>query len=392
MKGWRKSTLGELTDNFDALRIPVKEHDRKPGPYPYYGASGIADYIDRYIFEGEYLLVAEDGENLRTCRTPIAFLASGKFWVNNHAHVLRGKQGVADTRFLMYALWATDITGYLTGSTMPKLTQANMDRIQLTIPPLSEQRAIAHILGTLDDKIELNRKMNQTLEALAQTEFKRMMGESAGREVVLGEICEVAIGGDWGEDEPSDDSVETICLRGVDLEHLRKTGYADAPRRWVKQSKLLPRRLDERDVLVAASGLGPTGRSLWACVELEKVFGMPVTYSNFCKRFRCRTPPIAAFVDRHLHYMRQTGEIWDYVNGTSIPNLDAKGLLTSHRLILPPEAALHRFYTFIKQITQKLYSKESRTLAALRDALLPKLISGEIRVRDAERFLKERGL
>ena len=168
---WTESLLGELTDNFDAIRVPVKQADRRPGPYPYYGASGIVDHIDDYLFNGKYLLIAEDGENLRTRNTPIAFLANGKFWVNNHAHIVRGNHK-ANTRYLMYALSELDVSGYLTGSTMPKLTQGNMNRIRLATPSLPEQRAIAHILSTLDDKIELNRRMNETLEAMARALFK----------------------------------------------------------------------------------------------------------------------------------------------------------------------------------------------------------------------------
>ncbi len=168
---WQTCTLGELTDNFDAIRIPVKETDRGVGPYPYYGASGVVDHVDGFLFDGEYLLIAEDGENLRTRTTPIAFLANGKFWVNNHAHIVQGNSN-ADTRFLKYALSVLDISGYLTGSTMPKLTQGNMNRIPLLTPPLPKQRTIAYVLGTLDDKIELNRRMNETLEAMAMALFK----------------------------------------------------------------------------------------------------------------------------------------------------------------------------------------------------------------------------
>ena len=168
---WQTCTLGELTDNFDAIRIPVKETDRGVGPYPYYGASGVVDHVDGFLFDGEYLLIAEDGENLRTRTTPIAFLANGKFWVNNHAHIVQGNSN-ADTRFLKYALSVLDISGYLTGSTMPKLTQGNMNRIPLLTPPLPKQRTIAYVLGTLDDKIELNRRMNETLEAMARALFK----------------------------------------------------------------------------------------------------------------------------------------------------------------------------------------------------------------------------
>ena len=168
---WSERVLGELTDNFDSVRVPVKQADRVSGPYPYYGASGIVDHVDDYLLDGKYLLIAEDGENLRTRSTPIAFLAAGKFWVNNHAHVVRGNQK-ADTRFLMYALSKLDISGYLTGSTMPKLTQDSLNRICLWTPGLSEQRTIAHILGTLDDKMELSRRMNSTLDAMAWALYK----------------------------------------------------------------------------------------------------------------------------------------------------------------------------------------------------------------------------
>lgn len=168
---WPVLPLGELTENFDVRRIPVKEIDRKPGPYPYYGASGIVDRIDGYLFDGEYLLIGEDGENLRTRQTPIAFIATGKFWVNNHAHVFRGNLR-ADTRFLNYVLSQTDVSGYLTGSTMPKLTQGNLSRLPVIAPPLLEQKAIAGILGSLDDKIELNRRMNATLERMARALFQ----------------------------------------------------------------------------------------------------------------------------------------------------------------------------------------------------------------------------
>ena len=103
---WQVFTLGELTDNFDSLRIPVKQSDRRPGSYAYYGASGVVDHVNGFLFDGQYLLIAEDGENLKTRTTPIAFLANGKFWVNNHAHIVRSNSN-ADTRFLMYALAGT---------------------------------------------------------------------------------------------------------------------------------------------------------------------------------------------------------------------------------------------------------------------------------------------
>ena len=163
--------LENLVSIHDADRSPVKKSDREEGIYPYYGASGITDYVDDFIFDGDYVLLSEDGDNLRTRNTPIAFMARGKFWVNNHAHILKGKNG-NNTDFICYALQVADVNSYISGSTRPKITQRDMKNIPVYCPPIKEQKAIAHILGSLDDKIELNRQMNETLEAMAQALFK----------------------------------------------------------------------------------------------------------------------------------------------------------------------------------------------------------------------------
>ena len=99
---WIDTTIGDVIDIFDYKRIPLSGSQRKnrQGQYPYYGASGVIDYIDDYIFNGQYLLIAEDGENLNSRKLPVAFFAKGKFWVNNHAHIVRAKAGVADDHFI----------------------------------------------------------------------------------------------------------------------------------------------------------------------------------------------------------------------------------------------------------------------------------------------------
>ncbi|MBG0875053.1 restriction endonuclease subunit S [Burkholderia sp. 9777_1386] len=168
---WFQKPLGEVTFNHDGKRKPVKESERRKGPYPYYGASGIVDHVDGYLFEGRYLLIAEDGENLRTRQTPIAFMADGKFWVNNHAHIVTGN-GEVMTEYLQYFLQNADIQPYLTGAVMPKLTQGNLNRIPISYPDSKYQNSIIQVLGSLDKKINLNRRINQTLEAMAQAIFK----------------------------------------------------------------------------------------------------------------------------------------------------------------------------------------------------------------------------
>jgi type I restriction enzyme, S subunit len=109
--------------------------------------SGIIDSVDQYLFEGEFILIGEDGANLVSRSTPIAFLASGKFWVNNHAHVLRARTKTTNE----WVCWFTnmiDLTPFVTGSAQPKLTQANLNRICVPLPPLDEQHEIVYRIGT----------------------------------------------------------------------------------------------------------------------------------------------------------------------------------------------------------------------------------------------------
>jgi len=140
-KNWPVAPLGSLCINEDARRKPIKQSDRdgREGPYPYYGASGVIDSFDDYLFDGERLLVAEDGANLVARSSPIAFMARGRYWVNNHAHVLAASEG-ADLRFIERALELLDLEPYITGSAQPKLNQANLERIELPVPPLEMQR------------------------------------------------------------------------------------------------------------------------------------------------------------------------------------------------------------------------------------------------------------
>lgn len=171
---WTETTLGEVIDIFDHKRVPLSslERSKRQGQYPYYGASGIIDYIDDYIFDGRYLLVAEDGENLKSRNTPIAFFASGRFWVNNHAHIIRAKTGRADDYLLMSALQSSEILPYITGTAQPKLSQANLKIIRLRLPPLRVQRKIAAILSAYDDLIENGTRRIKILEEMAQAIYR----------------------------------------------------------------------------------------------------------------------------------------------------------------------------------------------------------------------------
>ena len=147
--GYAVVTLEDIAENCDSMRKPVTSGKREAGEYPYYGASGIVDYVKDYIFDGDYLLVSEDGANLLARSTPIAFSISGKNWVNNHAHVL--KFDCYETRrFVEFYLNSIDLAPYISGGAQPKLNQKNLNRIEIPLPSRERQKYIVDILDRFD--------------------------------------------------------------------------------------------------------------------------------------------------------------------------------------------------------------------------------------------------
>jgi len=384
----------------------VKESDRRTGPYPYYGASGIVDYIDDYRFSGQFALVAEDGENLRTRRTPIASLAEGQFWVNNHAHVLQAKRS-ANTRFLVYALEAANIGAYLTGSTMPKLTQASLGRVLLPAPDKREQDAISHILGTLDDKIELNRRMNRTLEELARAlftswfvDFDPVRAKAAGRQPVgmdaataaLFPIKLVRVNGEhmpegWRRGTVGD--LASLARRSVnpgifptelfDLYSIPSFDNGKNPaaefgsairsnKALVEPDAILVSKLNPHIPRVWLPRIGPDRRSVCSTEFLVVVptlsSARPFIYSLFASQ-----PFSRAFAG--------------LVTGTtgSHQRVQPESMLALSTIV-PPKELIECFSEQTTPLFDRVAvsQRESMHLAAMRDTLLPKLLSGELSV------------
>lgn len=178
---WQNISLGKYVENLDGKRVPISETLRtsRRGQFPYYGASGVIDTIDGYTHDGKFLLIGEDGANLLTRSKPIAFIATGKIWVNNHAHVLKCKHG-APEEYLCYFINSIDLTPYVSGSAQPKLNQKNMNSIEVPVPPVKEQTEIVRrveILFAFADRLEARlvtarRQVGQLTPALLAKAFR----------------------------------------------------------------------------------------------------------------------------------------------------------------------------------------------------------------------------
>ncbi len=171
-----KLFLEDCCEILDSLRIPITASNRKKGPYPYYGANGIQDYVAEYIFDEELVLLAEDGGNFGSKDRPIAYRVSGKCWVNNHAHVLKPKAGF-DVDYICYSLMFYDTDGLVNGATRQKLTQAAMRKMLIPQRPLQDQQSIVDRLNRVCYIKKLREEELRRLDNLIKARFVEMFGD-----------------------------------------------------------------------------------------------------------------------------------------------------------------------------------------------------------------------
>lgn len=367
MEEWKEYKLGEVINILDSKRVPLssKERSTRHGHYPYYGAQGIIDYIDDYIFDGTYLLIAEDGENLKSQKQNVAQLASGRYWVNNHAHIVESN-GKSDIRYICYLLNTLDLSGYITGSAQPKLNQANLVKIAFKLPPLEIQKDIADCLSVLDDKIELNRRINENLEAQAQALFKSWFvdfepfkdGEFVESELgkipkgwrvgSLSELLEIKYGKD--HKKLNDGNIPVYGSGGI-MRKVDKFLYSG-------ESVLIPRKGTLNNVLYVDESFWTVDTMFYTIPKLNNV---------------------AIFA-----YLYLLGKDLASLNaGSAVPSMTTE-ILNNMKIIIPPHDILCYYNSVVSSYFSKIKynSDESRRLATLRDTLLPRLMSGEIKVGD----------
>lgn len=175
--GWRVGTVGEIVEIHDSKRIPLSGAQRakmEKRIYPYYGAASLMDYVDEYIFDGKYLLLGEDGTVVDDAGYPILQYVWGKFWVNNHAHILTGRLGHS-VESLLLLFKRTPVKSIVTGAVQPKISQANLRSVQVVIPPHNEMDIFNKLIYPLFDQIRQNQDQNKALAALRDALLPRLM-------------------------------------------------------------------------------------------------------------------------------------------------------------------------------------------------------------------------
>lgn len=373
--------LGEIVNCLDYKRIPLSSKVRasRNGIYPYYGAQGIVDYIDDYIFDGTYMLVAEDGENLRSQNEHIAILASGKYWVNNHAHILESN-GKSDLRYLCYYLNTIDIRGYITGSAQPKLNQDNLFSIKISLPKLEEQTKIADVLDCLDKKISINTRMNAELEAIAkqlydywfvQFDFPDENGKpykSSGGKMVYNEKLKREIPEGWDVCALGD-FCEMYQPKTIGLNEMTKGGPYRVYGANGRIGYYHTYNHQDSEIIMACRGnsCGVLNRSM----PYSWITGNAMVLSIKGKSISNE------FLAQSINYMNVKGVI----TGSGQPQITRENLYPLHTII-PERNILNIFTKRINYIVEKKIQIECQNdyLTHLRDSLLPMLMNGQVTV------------
>ncbi|MBS6728893.1 MAG: restriction endonuclease subunit S [Lachnospiraceae bacterium oral taxon 082] len=352
----------EVTVNFDKKRVPLSSAQRsnRGGEFPYYGAQGVIDHIDDYIFDGEYLLIAEDGENLKSKKQNIAQIATGKFWVNNHAHIVTGNEK-CDTRYLCYLINSMDLSGYITGSAQPKLSQANLNAVQLSMPTLEQQKRIVEYLVAIDNKIALNELINNNLEQQVSSLYKS-----------------------WFEDF---DPTNGVCPDNWSNQMLSTIADISSGKRPPIKSEVYSQETPI-SIVGAASVMGFTSEANHTDKIL--VTGRVGTH-GVIQRFNTPcwtsdntlviTSPFYEFTNQILHRIDYSS-----MNRGSTQPLITQGDMKKVVVLVPDEETLAKFEVLAGSLMAQweTNNNENVRLASLVYTLLPKLMSGELDVSNLD--------
>ncbi len=316
-------------------------------------------------------------------------------------------------QFLYYHIFSDRFEQYIkavqTGTSIPHVSLKQIGDFPVFVPSIKTQQKIASILKSLDDKIEVNRKINENLEQQAQALFKSWFvdfepfknGEFVESELGripkgwrvgrYDDIIESTISGDWGKERPEGNYTHRVaCIRGCDFQDIKNGLRGKTPERYILEKNFLTKHFKDKDVLVEISGgtaTVSTGRVCPVSQLLIDKFNEDIVCTNFCRLVRPK-PSYGAYLYYSWLYKFNNKVMFGYENGTSgIKNFRIKDFTSLEPIIIPPESSLQSFQSMIDNLQMKLQmnGSESQKLATLRDTLLPKLMSGELKVNEIEK-------
>lgn len=313
--------------------------------------------------------------------------------------VFRAKEGYTDPNFVYYLVKSSFVRDpaikSMVGSSGRQRVQTDVvQNLIVPFPSLLEQRKIASILKSLDDKIALNTAINDNLEQQAQALFRKWFIDSSDRSQwrsgTFSDIIMSTLNGDWGKEYPSGNNIKKVyCVRGADIPDVKAGNKGKMPTRYILPKNYAIKKLETGDIVVEISGGSPTqstGRCTAITQSLLDRYDSGMVCTNFCKAIK----PLSGysmFAYYYWQYLYDKGVFFSYENGTTgIKNLDFSGFLETEPITLPPFERIADFDAYCQTNFDQIFAngKQSEQLSLLRDALLPELMSGELDVSAIE--------
>ena len=337
--------IEDCCEILDSLRVPITASDREEGKYPYYGANGIQDYVADYIFDDELVLLAEDGGNFGSKERPIAYRVSGKCWVNNHAHVLKPRDGL-NVDYLCYSLMFYKVDGMINGATRQKLTQASMRKMQIPYRKIEDQLHIVDKLEKVIGIIEKYRRELNLLDNLIKARFVEMFGDPVSNQhgyekVCLSELADIKIG-PFGSLLHKEDYIEgghpllnpSHIIDGK-VAPDNKLSISDE-----KYNELSAYQLHVGDVIMGRRG------EMGRCAVVPDEGYLCGTGSLM---IRTKGDVTADYIQKVISFPSFKKTIEDMAVGQTMPNLNVP-IVSTFQIVKPPIEVQNRYYTFVAQV------------------------------------------
>lgn len=351
MEKLKYTRVEECCEILDSMRIPITASDRKEGKYPYYGANGIQDYVNDYIFDDELVLLAEDGGNFGSKEKPIAYRVSGKCWVNNHAHVLKPKEEI-DVDYLCYSLMFYKVDGMINGATRKKLTQTAMKKMKIPLRNIVEQKKIVQQLNKIIEIREKAKKELNLLDNLIQARFVELFGDAV-----------------YNDKKWETDTVKNLCKEiygGGTPSKAHPEYYKDGDIPWVSAKDMKTDVLKDSQIKINQLGVDNSTARLVPVNSVIMVIRsgilkhtlpvavnkVPITVNQDLKVFIPGERILTRFLA--VQFKMQEKDILSGVRAVTADNIEFNSL-KQRRMIVPPIDLQQKYLMFLERIDKSKF-------------------------------------
>ena len=400
-KGYIRGPFGSALKRGDMLEagIPVYEQH-----HAIYNVRNFRFHISNEKYETMKRFTVQPGDLIISCSGTVGKVSiirenDPKGIISQALLLLRVDESVVDADYLRYFFLSQEgynaIVSRSSGSVQVNISKREViEQIPIQLPELEEQKKIIAILGAIDEKIEINKKINDNLQAQVKALFRAMFISPEDRlsweSSTFSDLIESTLGGDWGKESPAGNNTEMVyCIRGADIPEVKAGNKGKMPTRYILPKNYAAKRLLPGDIVVEISGGSPTqstGRVAAISQSLLDRYDKGMVCTNFCRAIKPKSG-YSMFVYYYWQYLYDRNVFFSYENGTTgIKNLDLSGFITTEEIVIPPFELIQKFDDYCQTVFDQTFANglENEQLSNLRDTLLPHLMSGELDVSELD--------